>query len=129
MVKVKKSGPKKKAIHNNVVVYISSSSNNTIMTIFSEKTRSVIGWSSPGVVGFKGARKSTPYASQAAADDLCNKMTAFGVKTMSVVFKGLGGGRDPALKTFQSRGFIVKEIGDRTGFAFNGCKLPRRPRV
>ncbi len=120
---------RKKENYPHVVVHISSSSNNTIMSAFYEKTRSVVAWSSPGVVGFKGARKSTPHASQAAAEDLSNKMMNMGVKTLSIVFKGLGSGRESAVKTFQARNFGIREISDKTSFPFNGVKMPRSRRV
>ncbi|QEK38719.1 30S ribosomal protein S11 [Candidatus Cytomitobacter primus] len=130
MIKARRNAPsRKKETHSHVTVYISASSNNIIMSAFSDKTKAVIAWSSPGVVGFKGARKSTPYASQAAAEDLCNKMSSFGVKSLSIIFKGLGNGRDSAAKTFQARNFSVKTILDRTSFPFNGVKMPRRRRV
>ncbi|QEK38248.1 30S ribosomal protein S11 [Candidatus Cytomitobacter indipagum] len=127
MVRVTKRS--KKEIHSHVMVHISSSSNNTIMTAFSDKTKAVVAWSSPGAVGFKGARKATPFASQAAAEDLSNKMDGFSVKSISIIFRGLGNGRDAALKTFQTRGFMVKTIADRTSFPFNGVRMRRRRRV
>lgn len=129
MVKVKTTTKKKKGSYPHVNVHVSSSSNNTIMTAFSDKTKAVVAWSSPGVVGFKGARKATPFASQAAAEDLSNKMDGFSVKSISLIFNGLGSGRDAALKTFQARGFIVKTIADRTSFPFNGVRMRRRRRV
>ncbi len=120
---------RKKGNYSNVDVHISSSSNNTIMSAFYQKTRSVIAWSSTGVVGFKGSRKSTPHAAQAAAEDLSNKMVNLGVKNISVVLKGLGSGRESAVKTFQSRNFQIDSIEDRTSFPHNGVKMPRRRRV
>ncbi|USO00462.1 MAG: 30S ribosomal protein S11 [Alphaproteobacteria bacterium] len=129
MNKVKRVKSRKKVVYPHVQVHVNSSSNNTILTAFCDKTKAVVAWSSPGVVGFKGARKSTPHASQTAANDLANKMTALGVSSISIIFRGFGSGRDAAVKTLDGRNFRIKELEDRTGIPFNGVRMPRSRRV
>ncbi len=119
---------RKKISHNSANVYISSTSNNTLLTATTKENK-VFAWSSPGVVKFKGTRKSTPYAAQEAANDLSNKMNEFGVKSISLILKGLGSGKEAALKALQGRGFLIEEIIDRTNNPHNGTRLPRRRRV
>jgi len=120
---------RKKANYPHVEVHISSTHNNTILTAFCPKKRAVVAWSSAGVVGFKGARKSTPHAAQTAANELANKMVVFGVNSISIIFRGFGSGRDAAVKTLDGRNFHVKELEDRTSVPFNGPRMPRSRRV
>merc|ERR1711991_377373 len=108
---------------------INSTHNNTKFTAFCPKSRSVVAWSSSGVVGFKGTRKSTPHAAQTAANDLANKMALLNVRDISIIFKGFGSGRDAAVKTLDGRKFNVRDLEDRTGVPFNGVRMPRSRRV
>jgi len=119
---------RKQATYSNATIYVSSTSNNTILTAVNQEKK-VFAWASPGVVKFKGTRKNTPYAIQEAANYLSDKLDIFRVKNISFVLKGIGNGKESAIKTFQGRGFMITEIIERTNFPFNGCRLPRRRRV
>jgi small subunit ribosomal protein S11 len=127
----KPSRLKKKRVKNNIssgVVHIQSTFNNTIVTI-TDPAGNVVSWSSSGVQGFKGSRKSTPFASQLAAEDAAKKAMDHGMKTVEVYVKGPGAGRESALRALQSTGFHVLTIKDVTPIPHNGCRPPKRRRV
>ncbi len=122
---------KKKKVKKNIsngVVHIQSTFNNTIVTI-TDQAGNVVSWSSSGVQGFKGSRKSTPFASQLAAEDAAKKAMDHGMKTVEVYVKGPGAGRESALRALQSTGFHVLSIKDVTPIPHNGCRPPKRRRV
>lgn len=112
----------------NACAHINSTFNNTIVTITDEKGNA-ISWSTAGAMGFKGSRKSTPYAAQIAADDAAKKAAEHGVKNISVFVKGPGSGRETALRALQAVGFTVTSIKDVTPIPHNGCRAPKRRRV
>ncbi len=117
---------KKNIVH--AVAHINSTFNNTLVTIADEQGNA-ISWSSAGMMGFKGSRKSTPYAAQMAAEDAAKKAAEHGVKTMEVTVKGPGSGRETALRALQSVGFKITTISDVTRTPHNGCRPPKRRRV
>ena len=121
---------KKKSKKNilNGIAYIQSTFNNTIITI-ADTSGNVISWASAGQKGFKGSRKSTPYAAQVAADAAAAKAIEFGMKVLSVEVKGPGSGRETALRALQARGFKILSIKDTTPLAHNGSRPPKRRRV
>jgi small subunit ribosomal protein S11 len=110
------------------VAYVYSTFNNTIISI-ADESGNVISWSSAGAKGFKGSRKSTPYAAQVAADDAGSKAFEQGLRTLTVEVKGPGSGRETALRSLQSRGFKILSIKDTTPMPFNGARPPKRRRV
>ena len=112
----------------NGVVHVSSSFNNTMVTI-TDVQGNTIAWSSSGLMGFKGSRKSTPYAAQIAADSAASKALEYGMKTLSVEVKGPGSGRETALRALQARGFRILSIKDTTPIPHNGCRPPKKRRV
>ena len=126
----KKIRTKKKVKKNiaNGVVHIQSTFNNTIVTI-TDSGGNVVAWSSAGVQGFKGSRKSTPFAAQLAAEDAAKKAKEHGMKTVEVYVKGPGPGRETALRALQATGFNVVMIKDVTPIPHNGCRPPKRRRV
>jgi len=130
MSAVKKTKSKRKDKKNISVgvVHIYASFNNTIVT-FSDLQGNVLTWSSAGKCGFKGARKSTPFAAQVAAEQAGKEALDFGIKTVGVEIKGPGAGRESALRAFQSLGYAVTYIKDVTPIAHNGCRPPKRRRV
>lgn len=117
----------KKSISSGVV-HIQSTFNNTIVTI-TDPVGNVLSWSSSGVQGFKGSRKSTPFAAQLAAEDAVKKALEYGMKTVEVFVKGPGAGRESALRSLQSAGFNIVSIKDVTPIPHNGCRPPKRRRV
>ena len=122
---------KKKKIKRNItsgVAYVYSTCNNTIISI-ADESGNVVSWSSAGSKGFKGSRKSTPYAAQVAADDAGAKAYEQGLRTLTVQVKGPGSGRETALRSLQSRGFKILSIKDTTPMAHNGARPPKRRRV
>ena len=122
---------KKKKIKRNItsgIAYVYSTFNNTIISI-ADESGNVIAWSSAGAKGFKGSRKSTPYAAQVAADDAGGKAFEQGLRTLSVEVKGPGSGRETALRAFQSKGFKITSIKDTTPMPHNGTRPPKRRRV
>jgi len=126
--KIKKT---KKKIKKNIlsgVAYVTATFNNTIVTI-ADESGNVIAWSSAGSKGFKGSRKSTPYAAQIAADTAAIKAQEHGMKTLTVKLKGPGSGRETALRAFQSRGFKILSIKDTTPMPHNGSRPPKKRRV
>lgn len=130
MPPAKSSGAKKKERHNiqNGIAHIQSTFNNTIVTI-TDVTGNVITWASAGSVGFKGSRKSTPFAAQLAAEQAGKKAMEQGVKSIEVYVKGPGAGREAALRSLQAAGFRVDLIRDVTPIPHNGCRPPKRRRV
>ena len=110
------------------VVHIQSTFNNTIVTI-TDPAGNVVAWSSAGVQGFKGSRKSTPFAAQLAAEDAVKKAMEHGMKNVEVYVKGPGAGRESALRSLQAAGFNVVMIKDVTPIPHNGCRPPKRRRV
>jgi small subunit ribosomal protein S11 len=121
----------KKKVRKNIssgVVHIQSTFNNTIVTI-TDKAGNVISWSSSGSQGFKGSRKSTPFAAQLAAEDAAKKAMEHGMKSVEVFVKGPGSGRESALRSLQATGFNILMIKDVTPIPHNGCRPPKRRRV
>ena len=112
----------------NGVVHIQSTFNNTIVTI-TDSAGNTVAWSSAGVLGFKGSRKSTPFAAQVAAEDAAKKAVEAGMKNVEVFIKGPGPGRESALRALQNTGFNVTSIKDDTPVPHNGCRPPKRRRV
>ncbi len=110
------------------VVHIHSTFNNTIVTI-TDMVGGVVAWASAGSVGFKGSRKGTPFAAQLAAESAAKKAADLGMRTVEVLVKGPGGGREPALRSLQAAGFTVTLIRDVTPIPHNGCRPPKRRRV
>ncbi|MFY7958694.1 MAG: 30S ribosomal protein S11 [Elsteraceae bacterium] len=110
------------------VAHVNASFNNTMVTI-TDAQGNVIAWSSSGAKGFKGSRKSTPYAAQVAAEDAGRKAQEHGVRTIEIEVKGPGSGRESALRALQAVGFAVSSIRDVTSVPHNGCRPPKRRRV
>ncbi len=128
---VKKKSKGKKKVKKNIqsgIVHIQSTFNNTIVTI-SDVAGNVISWSSAGSRGFKGSRKSTPFAAQMAAEDAVRKAREHGLKTVGVYVKGPGAGREAALRAVAASGLKVTVIRDVTPIPHNGCRPPKRRRV
>ena len=122
---------KKNKIKKNItsgVAYIKATFNNTIVSI-SDDSGNVVAWSSAGSKGFKGSRKSTPYAAQIAADDAAGKAQEHGIKTLSVKLKGPGSGRETALRALHARGFKILSIKDTTPMPHNGSRPSKKRRV
>ncbi len=130
MPPVKSSGAKKKERRNiqNGVAHIQSTFNNTIVTI-TDVSGNVVAWASAGSVGFKGSRKSTPFAAQLAAEQAAKRAMEQGVKSIEVHVKGPGAGREAALRSLQAAGFRIDLIRDVTPIPHNGCRPPKRRRV
>ena len=129
--KKKSSFSKKKKIKKIVttgIAYVKSTFNNTIISI-ADAHGNVIAWSSAGKKGFKGSRKSTPYAAQIAADEVGTKALEYGMKILTVEVKGPGSGRETALRALQAKGFKITSIKDTTPLAHNGSRPPKRRRV
>ncbi|MCH8038215.1 MAG: 30S ribosomal protein S11 [Proteobacteria bacterium] len=110
------------------IAHVSATFNNTKITI-TDVQGNTIAWASAGGQGFKGSRKSTPYAAQLAAEDAGRKAQEHGVKTLEVNVKGPGSGRESALRALQAVGFIITIIRDVTPIPHNGCRPPKRRRV
>ena len=131
-VKSKKSSysKKKKGKKNilNGIAYVQSTFNNTIVSI-ADTNGNVVSWASAGQKGFKGSRKSTPYAAQVAADAAAAKALEVGMKILSVEVKGPGSGRETALRALQARGFKIISIKDTTPMPHNGTRPPKKRRV
>ncbi|MGD9815163.1 MAG: 30S ribosomal protein S11 [Hyphomonadaceae bacterium] len=110
------------------VAHVNASFNNTMITI-TDAQGNAISWSSSGTMGFKGSRKSTPYAAQVAAEDAGRKAMEHGMRTLEVNVSGPGSGRESALRALQAVGFTVTSIRDVTPIPHNGCRPPKRRRV
>ena len=131
VAKAKKIRPIKKKVKKNVtngIAYVNATFNNTIVTI-ADTSGNVISWSSAGAKGFKGSRKSTPYAAQIAADAAATTAQENGLKVLTVKLKGPGAGRETALRALQSRGFKILSIKDTTPMPHNGVRPPKKRRV
>ena len=127
----KSSYSKKKKVKKTIlngIAYVQSTFNNTIISI-ADTSGNVISWASSGQKGFKGSRKSTPYAAQVAADSAASKALEFGMKVLSVEVKGPGSGRETALRALQARGFKIISIKDTTPMPHNGSRPPKKRRV
>ena len=121
----------KKKVKKQIVsglAHVNSTFNNTIITI-SDAQGNVVSWSTAGAMGFKGSRKSTPYAAQMAAEDAGRKAQEHGMKELDVQVKGPGSGRESALRALQAIGFTIKSIKDVTPIPHNGTRPPKRRRV
>ncbi len=110
------------------IAHVNASFNNTMITI-TDVQGNAISWSSAGGMGFRGSRKSTPYAAQMAAEDAGKKATEHGVKSLEVEVKGTGSGRESALRALQTAGFVITAIRDVTPIPHNGCRPRKRRRV
>lgn len=119
--KIKRSLPRAR-------VCIHAGENNTIVT-FTDPEGNVLGWSSSGAAGFKGTRKSTPYAAKVAAETAAGKVKPYGIETVSVEIKGLGPGREQSIRGLQAAGLTIDTIIDVTPIAHGGCRAPGRRRV
>ena len=130
MATSKRVGRKKKERKNiqDAIAHIQSTFNNTIITI-TDVSGNTLAWSSSGCQGFKGSRKSTPFAAQLAAENVARKVLEYGVKNLEVYVKGPGSGREAALRALQVMGFNIKLIRDVTPIPHNGCRPPKRRRV
>ncbi|MBX3270855.1 MAG: 30S ribosomal protein S11 [Sandaracinaceae bacterium] len=130
MAKPKQARAKKKAKKNvaNGIAHIRSTFNNTIVTI-TDLRGNVVSWASAGARGFKGSRKSTPFAAQLAAEDAARKAQDHGMHSVAIFVKGPGAGRESALRAFQTVGMKVTLIRDVTPIPHNGCRPPKRRRV
>ena len=129
--KKKSTYSKKKKQKKNItngIAYVQSTFNNTIVSI-ADTSGNVISWASSGQKGFKGSRKSTPYAAQVAADAAAIKALEMGMKVLSVEIKGPGSGRETALRALQARGFKIISIKDTTPMPHNGTRPPKKRRV
>jgi len=128
---IKKVRDVKKKIKKNIttgIAFVNATFNNTIISI-TDNSGNVIAWSSAGSKGFKGSRKSTPYAAQIAADTAATKAQEHGLKILTVKLKGPGAGRETALRALQSRGFKILSIKDTTTMPHNGSRPPKKRRV
>ena len=127
----KEKGRVKRAERKNItagVAHVNATFNNTMITI-ADAQGNTIAWSSAGSMGFKGSRKSTPYAAQMAAESAGRKAQEHGMKTLEVLVKGPGSGRESALRALQAVGFTITSIEDVTPIPHNGCRPPKRRRV
>ena len=130
-VEITKPKKIKKKINKNIttgIAFVNATFNNTIVSI-ADESGNVVAWSSAGSKGFKGSRKSTPYAAQIAADAAAAKAQEHGLKTLSVKLTGPGAGRETALRALQSRGFKIISIKDTTPMPHNGSRPPKKRRV
>jgi len=128
MAKARAKSKKAKKNISTGVVHIQSTFNNTIISI-TDTNGNVISWSSAGMHGFKGSRKSTPFAAQLTAEDAVKKAQEHGMKSVEVSVKGPGAGRESALRALQSAGLVVTRIRDVTPVPHNGCRPPKKRRV
>ena len=130
MVTEKKARVRKKERKNitSGVAHVNATFNNTMITI-TDAQGNTVAWSSSGTMGFKGSRKSTPYAAQIAAEDAGKKAMEHGVRTLEVEVAGPGSGRESALRALQAAGFTILTIRDVTPIPHNGCRPPKRRRV
>ena len=131
MVKPAQASRVKKRERKNItsgVAHVNSTFNNTMITI-TDVQGNAVAWSSAGLMGFKGSRKSTPYAAQLAAEDAGKKASEHGLKNIDVEVSGPGSGRESALRALQSIGFTITSIKDVTPIPHNGCRPPKRRRV
>jgi len=125
---VKKSKKRDRKVSSNGVAHVQASFNNTIVTI-TDTDGNVISWASAGKVGFKGSRKSTPFAAQVAAEATAREALNSGMKRVEVWVKGPGAGREAAIRSLQATGLEISAIKDVTPIPHNGCRPPKRRRV
>ncbi|MFH1654617.1 MAG: 30S ribosomal protein S11 [Pseudomonadota bacterium] len=133
MAEEKKAAPKrgKKKVRKNIphaIVYVKSTFNNTIITV-TDQVGNVIAWATSGSSGFKGGRRSTPFAAQVACEEALKKASDHGVRSVEVRVNGPGSGRESSLRTFQKMGIRVNSLRDITPIPHNGCRPPKRRRV
>lgn len=130
MAKATRQAPRRRERKNIVsgIAHVNATFNNTIITI-ADAQGNAISWSSAGAQGFKGSRKSTPYAAQIAAEDAGKKAMEHGMKTLEVLVKGPGSGRESALRALNAVGFTITSIKDVTPIPHNGCRPRKRRRV
>lgn len=127
----KKGGARKKIVRKNIaigVAHINASFNNIFINL-TDPMGNTIAWSSAGIVGFKGSRKSTPFAAQMTAEDAGRKAQEHGLREVDVLIKGPGAGREFALRALQSLGYVIRSIKDTTPIPHNGCRPPKRRRI
>lgn len=122
------TGKKVKKIIQDGMAYIYASFNNTIVTV-ADRQGNVVAWATSGGSGFRGSRKSTPYAAQIAAERVAERISEFGMKSLDVFVKGPGPGRESAIRAFSAKGFKINSITDVTPIPHNGCRPPKRRRV
>lgn len=125
---VKTTRTRKKVQVSNGIAHIAASFNNTLITI-TDKQGNTIAWGSAGGSGFKGSRKSTPFAAQIAAEKVGTKAREFGLKTLDVLVNGVGPGRESAIRALDVQGYKITSIKDRTRIPHNGCRPPKKRRV
>lgn len=128
MAVTKAKKKKEKKVVNKGIAHIYASFNNTIITI-TDKQGNTLSWATSGGSGFRGSRKSTPFAAQVAAERAGNKAQEFGLKTLEVLVKGPGPGRDSAVRALNSVGYKITNITDITPLPHNGCRPPKKRRV
>ena len=128
MAQTNKKGTKDKSNFIKGVVHIQSTFNNTIITI-TNLMGDTISWASAGSAGFKGARKSTPFAAQTAAEKAALNAASSGLKSVQILVKGQGSGRETAIRAIEAAGFEISSIEDITAVPHNGCRPPKRRRV
>lgn len=124
--KRKKKGKKRQVVEANICIL--ASYNNTIVTV-TERNGNVVCWASAGSCGFKGTRKATPYAASVAAENAMNKAKLLGVERVHISLKGIGSGRDQALRAINASGVSIESISDRTAVPHNGCRPKKARRV
>jgi small subunit ribosomal protein S11 len=128
VAEAKKTKKRDRRVSTNGVAHVHSSFNNTIITI-TDMDGNVISWASAGKAGFKGSRKSTPFAAQVAAEATAREALNLGLKRVEVWVKGPGGGREAAIRSLQAAGLEISAIKDVTPIPHNGCRPPKRRRV
>lgn len=128
MAEVKKAKKRDRKVGTNGVAHVQASFNNTIVTI-TDMDGAVVTWASAGKVGFKGSRKSTPFAAQVAAEASAREALNLGMKRVEVWVKGPGAGREAAIRSLQAAGLEISAIKDVTPIPHNGCRAPKRRRV
>lgn len=122
------SSKKNKLVIPVAMVKINVTFNNTLITL-TDTSGNALAWATSGANGFRGSRKSTPYAAQVAAEDICRKAKEFQVKKLLIEIKGPGAGRESVLRAFAGQEFEVLSIRDKTPIPHNGCRLPKRRRI
>lgn len=122
------AGKKTKIVIPVAMVKINVTFNNTLITL-TDTSGNALAWATAGANGFRGSRKSTPYAAQVAAEDICRKAKEFQVKKLLIEIKGPGAGRESVLRAFAGQEFEVLSIRDKTPIPHNGCRLPKRRRI
>ncbi|MCH7679499.1 30S ribosomal protein S11 [candidate division KSB1 bacterium] len=124
----RKKGKKKERVESNGVAHIKATFNNTIVTL-TDQYGNVISWASAGKIGFKGSRKSTPFAAQLSAENAAKAAMELGLQRVEVLIKGPGSGRESAVRSLQAAGLEITAIKDVTPIPHNGCRPPKRRRV